>query len=102
MVVSTLYEESLVRPLPLFYIAIGFQHFTVNKVTTKSGPSDVENSIIPMTLHYGPDKTGPILGFVESIEKNTKATILNTTYDPTPEFKTTILDIGARKWHVPF
>ncbi|CZT04539.1 uncharacterized protein RAG0_10959 [Rhynchosporium agropyri] len=95
MVVSNLYEENLLRPLPLFFIAIGFTSVKISKGITKTGLSDAENSIIPLTLHYGPDKTGPILGFVESIERNTKATILNTVYDPTAEFKTTILDIGA-------
>ncbi|KAH7342984.1 hypothetical protein BKA65DRAFT_505312 [Rhexocercosporidium sp. MPI-PUGE-AT-0058] len=91
IVISTLYDETLQRPLPLFYIAIGFTSIRVSN----TGSSDAENTIIPVTLHYGPDKTGPILGYVESIEKNSKGTILNTVYDPTAQFKTTILDIGV-------
>ncbi|KAL2065951.1 hypothetical protein VTL71DRAFT_3621 [Oculimacula yallundae] len=91
IVISTLYDETLVRPLPLFYITIGFNSARISK----TGTSDAENAIIPVRLHYGHDKTGPVLGFVESIERNTKATILNTVYDPMAQFKTTILDIGA-------
>lgn len=77
-------------------MAIGFTSARVTRVSSKVSTTD-ENSIIPITLHRGYDKTTPILGYVEGIERNTKATILNAAYDPNALFKTTILDIGARE-----
>lgn len=84
MIVSTNYDDSFIRPLPIFYVSIKM----------KRGDDD-ETSIIPLTLHHGVDKDGPIYGYVEAIETHAKGTIFNHAYNPDALFRTTVLDIGA-------
>jgi hypothetical protein len=60
----------------------------------KSG-GDKETATLPLVLYHGYDKTAPVYGYVEDIERHAKGTILNQVYNPAATFKTTVLNIDA-------